>query len=68
MAEKIRTNKREPWNLTKRLHRQTLTIEYDQNMDEYIYRQSPVKSPDIKNIRVVTLTWLIKQLASNLML
>ena len=35
MTEKIHTHERELWNLTKRLHQRTLTIEYDQNMDEY---------------------------------
>ena len=28
-------------------------------LNEGIYRQSPVKSPDIKNIMVVTLTFLL---------
>ena len=35
MMEKIHTDEREHWNLTKRLHRRTLTIEHDQNMNEY---------------------------------
>ena len=29
------TDKRERWYLTERLHRRTLTVEHDQNMDEY---------------------------------
>ena len=33
--QKIHTDKHEPWNLTERLHRWTLTVEHDQNMDEY---------------------------------
>ena len=35
MTEKIHTDKCERWNLTERLHRQTLTLEHDRNMDEY---------------------------------
>ena len=34
-AKKIPTVERERWNLTERLHRRTLTVEHDQNMDEY---------------------------------
>ena len=33
--KKIHTDERERWNLTKRLHRRTLTLENDRNMDEY---------------------------------
>ena len=35
MTKKIHTDERERWNLTERLHRQTLTVEHDWNMDEY---------------------------------
>ena len=35
MTEKIHTDKHERRNLTERLHRQTLTVEHDRNMDEY---------------------------------
>ena len=35
MPKKIPTVERERWNLTERLHRRTLTVEHDQNMDEY---------------------------------
>ena len=35
MTEKIHTDEHEHWNLTKRLHQQTLTVEQDWNMDEY---------------------------------
>ena len=35
MAEKIHTDEHERWNLTERLHRWTLTVEHDQNKDEY---------------------------------
>ena len=33
--KKIHTDERECWNLTERLHRRTLTVEHDRNMDEY---------------------------------
>ena len=33
--KKIHTDKHERWNLIERLHRPTLTIEHDWNMDEY---------------------------------
>ena len=33
--KKIYTDKHEGWNLTERLHRRTLTVEHDRNMDEY---------------------------------
>ena len=35
MTKKIYTDEHERWNLTERLHRRTLTVEHDQNMDEY---------------------------------
>ena len=35
MTKKIYTDEHERWNLTKKLHRRTLTVEHDQNMDEY---------------------------------
>ena len=35
MTEKIYTDKHEHWNLTERLHRRTLTVEHDRNIDEY---------------------------------
>ena len=35
MTKKIHTEERERWNLTERLHRLTLTVEHDRNMDEY---------------------------------
>ena len=33
--QKNHTDERERWNLTERLHRRTLTVEHDRNMDEY---------------------------------
>ena len=35
MTKKIHTDEHEQWNLTKRSHRRTLTVEHDQNLDEY---------------------------------
>ena len=35
MTEKIHTDEREHWNLTERLHQQTLTVEHDLNMNNY---------------------------------
>ena len=35
MTKKIHTDEHERWNLTERLHRRTLTVEHDRNMDEY---------------------------------
>ena len=35
MTKIIHTDERELWNLIERLHQQTLTVEHDQNMDEY---------------------------------
>ena len=35
MTKKIHTNEHECWNLTKRLHRRTLTVEHDRNMNEF---------------------------------
>ena len=35
MTKKIHTEERERWNLTERLHRLTLTVEHDRNMDKY---------------------------------
>ena len=33
--KKIHTNEHECWNLTERLHRRTLTVEHDRNMNEF---------------------------------
>ena len=35
MTKKNHTDEHEHWNLTKRLHQRTLTVEDDRNMDEY---------------------------------
>ena len=35
MTKKIHADEHEHRNLTERLHRQTLTVEHDQNMDKY---------------------------------
>ena len=35
MTKKIHTDEHESWNWTERLHRRTLTVEHDRNMDEY---------------------------------
>ena len=35
MNKKIHADECERWNLTERLHRRTLTVEHDRNMDEY---------------------------------
>ena len=44
MTKKINTDECECWNLTERLHQQTLPVEHKQNMDEY-----DKKYIDIKN-------------------
>ena len=35
MTKKIHTDEHEHWNLTKRLHQRTLTVEHDQKIDEH---------------------------------
>ena len=32
---RLEYDRKKCWNLTQRLHRRTLTIEHDRNMDEY---------------------------------
>ena len=36
MTGKTHSNEYERWNLTERLHRRTLTIEHDRNMDLFL--------------------------------
>ena len=39
---KIHTDECECWNLTKILHRRTLTVEHDRNMDEYYQKYKKI--------------------------